>query len=107
MLVDLATKSECRADIDPKRIEEKVHAEITQKVGKSVGEAELKSWRNSLPFMDRVLNDDAIPGDTGVAIEFNIPNTGKRIDFILTGTGPDGKRTATIKPPKPIPSIVA
>ncbi len=107
MLVALATKSECRADIDPKRIEEKVHAEFIRKVGKTVGEAELKSWRNSLPFMDRVLNDDEIPGDTGVAIEFKVPNTGKRIDFILTGTGPDGKRTAVIKPPKPIPSIVA
>lgn len=96
MIVYLATKSEFRDDIDSNRIEEKVHAEFTRKLGKSVGEAELKSWRNSLPFMDRVLNDAEIPGDTGVAIEFNVPSTGKRIDFILTGTGPDGRRTAII-----------
>jgi len=96
MIVYLATKSEFRDDIDSNRIEEKVHAEFTRKLGKSVGEAELKSWRNSLPFMDRVLNDVDIPDDTGVAIEFNVPNTGKRIDFILTGTGPDGKRIAVI-----------
>lgn len=96
MIVYLATKSEFRSDIDSNRIDEKVHAEFTRKLGKSVSEAELKSWRNSLPFMDRVLNDAEIPDDTGVAIEFNVPNTGKRIDFILTGTGPDGKHTAVI-----------
>lgn len=96
MIVYLATKSEFREDVDSNRIEEKVHAEFKHKLGKTVSEAELKAWRNSLPCMDRVLNDAEIPGDTGVAIEFNVPNTGKRIDFILTGTAPDGKRAAVI-----------
>ena len=35
--------------------------------------------------MDRVLGDDAIPADAGVAIEYHIPQSSKRIDFILTG----------------------
>ena len=39
--------------------------------------------------MARVLNDDEIPGDAGVAIEYNIPQTGKRVDFILTGRSED------------------
>lgn len=96
MIVYLATKEQFRSDIFSNRIEEKIHDEFARKLGKKVGEREVASWRNSLPYMDRVLEDAEIPDDTGVAIEFNVPNTGKRIDFILTGKGSDGKSAAVI-----------
>jgi len=96
MIVYLATKGQFQDDILSNRIEEKIHGEFQRELGKTVGEAEIRSWKNSLPYMDRVLDDDDIPADTGVAIEFNVPNTGKRIDFILTGLGPDGKNAAVI-----------
>ena len=35
--------------------------------------------------MYKVMNDDAIPEDAGVAIEFNIPQTSKRVDFMISG----------------------
>jgi DUF2075 family protein len=35
--------------------------------------------------MDRIMQDAEIPGDCGVAIEYQIPQTGKRIDFIISG----------------------
>jgi len=35
--------------------------------------------------MDRVLADDDIPHDAGVSIEYHLPQSSKRIDFILTG----------------------
>lgn len=96
MIVYLATKSVFRDDILSNRIEEKVLASFQGVLGRSVGASELASWSNSLPYMDRILDDGEIPQDTGVAIEFNIPNTGKRIDFILTGKRDDGQRTAVI-----------
>lgn len=96
MIVYLATKSKFQDDILSNRIEEKILHEFTRKLGKSVGKAEVRSWKNSLPYMNRVLSDEDIPSDTGVAIEFNVPNTGKRIDFILTGLREDGKSTAVI-----------
>lgn len=40
-------------------------------------------------YMYKVLNDDEIPPDAGVAIEFNIPQTSKRVDFIISGYGVD------------------
>ena len=82
MIVYLATKTEFRADILSNRIEEKILDSFKGVLGKSVGVSELTSWRNSLPYMDRVLDDAGIPNDTGVAIEFNIPQTGKRIDIV-------------------------
>lgn len=96
MIVYLATKTEFKADILSNRIEEKILASFKGVLGSSVGDSELAAWRNSLPYMDRVLDDPDIPQDTGVAIEYNIPQTGKRIDMILTGTNHDRQRTAVI-----------
>lgn len=96
MIVYLENKSIFREDILANRIEEKVREMLKAKAGKSVSESELNSWRNSLRYMDAIVEDAGIPDDTGVAIEFNIPNTSKRIDFILTGKKEDGTRTAVI-----------
>jgi DUF2075 family protein/SOS-response transcriptional repressor LexA len=96
MIVYLANKSQFREDILSNRIEEIVHESFQRQLGKSVGESELASWKNSLQHMDRVLEDTEIPHNSGVAIEFNIPQTGKRVDFIITGTRADRQRTAVI-----------
>ncbi|MFM2221052.1 MAG: hypothetical protein RLZZ553_800 [Verrucomicrobiota bacterium] len=96
MIVYLANKTRFRDDIFSNRIEEIVHAAFREKLGKSVGESELSSWKNSLREMDRILEDAKIPANAGVAIEFNIPQTSKRVDFIITGTREDGQRTAVI-----------
>jgi len=96
MIVYLETKAKFREDIDSNRIEEIIEDAMQTAGGGSVGKSESRSWKNSLPCMDRILQDEEIPHDTGVAIEFNIPNTGKRIDLILTGTRQDGQRTAVV-----------
>ena len=96
MIVYLANKTQFRDDILSNRIEEIVHESFQGTLGRSVGAAELASWKNSLRHMDTVLEDAGIPHDAGVAIEFNIPQTGKRVDFIITGTREDHQRTAVI-----------
>jgi DUF2075 family protein len=96
LIVYLETKAKFQEDIISTRIEETVHDALKGATGKSVSKSELAAWKNSLKEMSIVLADEGIPLDTGVAIEFNIPNSGKRIDFILTGTREDGQRTAVI-----------
>lgn len=49
-------------------------------------EAEFRSWQNSLNFMKNVLDDKSIPSDCNVAIEYQIPRTSKRVDFIISGS---------------------
>jgi hypothetical protein len=46
--------------------------------------------------MSSILNDKEIPDNTGVAIECQIPQTSKRIDFILTGKDADKKDNVVI-----------
>jgi len=61
---------------------------------RSTSKSEIDSWVNSLQYMDRVLNDSDIPQDTGVSIEYHLPQSSKRIDFILTGQ--DQQRRDTV-----------
>ena len=46
---------------------------------------EVRSWKNSLQYMHSVLSGSSVPSDAGVAIEFKIPLTSKRIDFLVSG----------------------
>ena len=47
--------------------------------------SEVNSWNNSLHFMKDVLDTPSIPKDCSVAIEYNIPQTSKRVDFMIVG----------------------
>ena len=49
------------------------------------GEAEVRSWRNSLRCVSEVIQDPKIDDDVQVAVEFQIPLTSKRIDFMIGG----------------------
>src|SRR6266550_2189334 len=85
MIVYLAEKSQFLEDVDSNKIEERILAEYRRTYKRSVASSEVKAWRNSMGFMHRIVDDEAIPNNAGVAIEFGIPQTVKRIDFILTG----------------------
>lgn len=58
--------------------------------------AERKAWNNSMQYMMKVLIDNNIPENSGIAIEFKIPNTSKRVDFIITGKNEELKNTGII-----------
>lgn len=92
MLAYLANKSQFMEDVGNNVI----HLKIQKSLGSRVGQSEVNSWRNSLGFMERVIRDVAIPNDAGIAIEFQIPLTAKRVDFILSGKNDHDRECAVI-----------
>lgn len=50
-----------------------------------IGEAEFRSWMNSLQFMRNGIDDSGISDDCRLAIEYQIPLTSKRVDFLISG----------------------
>ena len=48
-------------------------------------QAEKNSWINSLARMGIILSDSRISDDVDVAVEFQIPLTSKRVDFMIAG----------------------
>jgi len=91
MIVYNATKSEFLNDVLTNEIENIVLKNVKLKLNRNVGIAEIKSWANSLRYMDGIMHDAMIPNDCGIAIEYQIPQTGKRIDFIISGQNEESK----------------
>ncbi len=85
MLVYNSTKEKFLNDVLTNDIENIILNSFKEKLKRTVSASEVQSWKNSMSYMDRVLSDNDIPKDSGVAIEFQIPQTSKRVDFILTG----------------------
>lgn len=85
MIVYSATKSRFVEDVFSNNIEGIILNKFRAKLKRAVGAREIESWKNSMDFMHKILIDDEIPADSGVAIEYSLPQTSKRIDFILTG----------------------
>lgn len=84
MIVYEATKIEFLTDVFMDNLVNHLRTNFAQKIGK-VNEREVRSWDNSMQYMYRVLSDAEIPNDSGVAIEFKVPYTSKRIDFLISG----------------------
>src|SRR5699024_1429378 len=84
MLVYEATKSEFLEDVFHDELTNNIITNFNNKVG-SVNKAEVRSWDNSMQYMYRVLMDPEIPSNSGVAIEYRIPYSSKRVDFLVTG----------------------
>jgi DUF2075 family protein len=66
-------------------IEDVVSRHYRSATGHNVGPSEMQSWKYSLLEMAKVLGDEEIPVDAGVAIEYQLPQSSKRIDFVITG----------------------
>ena len=57
---------------------------------------EFASWQNSMNFMRNIVDDADIDDEVQVAIEYNIPLTSKRVDFILIGADAAAKENIVI-----------
>ncbi|TGE37675.1 DUF2075 domain-containing protein [Desulfosporosinus fructosivorans] len=74
-----------RTAVDDNKIVYDIDVQFMSKYGRKVAESEKRAWNYSLKFMETVLRRSKIPDDCGVLIEYMIPNTSKRIDFIVSG----------------------
>lgn len=85
MIIYQATKSQFLHHALRDDIEDVVSRHYQSATGHGVGRSEIQSWKHSLLEMAKVLTDEEIPGDAGVAIEYQLPQSSKRIDFVIAG----------------------
>lgn len=96
MLVYTATKEQFTRDVRRNEIADKILTSFVRETGHSTGAREIQSWQNSMMYMQNIVEDSDIPDDVGIAIEYIIPTTSKRIDFIITGLDSDNRNTAVL-----------
>lgn len=85
MIIYQSTKGGFLNDTFGYDIESVVLDAYLARTGHRVAKAELRAWKESLLAMAKVLRHESIPDDCGVAVEYVIPQTAKRIDLLISG----------------------
>jgi DUF2075 family protein len=96
MLVYESTKGNFTDDVLSGDIAEKIKEKLHEHGIEDNNPREFNAWNNSMRFMKDVLEDNAIPQDCEVSIEYEIPLTSKRVDFIVTGADALGEDNVII-----------
>ena len=96
MIIYLETREVFLEHVRRNRIEEEVGERLKAIAGRRVSPAEVRAWRNSFQYVSQFLLDPRIPPALGVAIEYQIHNTARRIDLLLSGRSPDDRHAAVI-----------
>lgn len=96
MIVYQETKKQFLHDVRSDLIEDKIEAKVKEKLHKKTAHNEFVSWMNSMQYMYKVMEDEHIPDESMIAIEYRIPNSNKRVDFIVCGEDGTGKESAVV-----------
>ncbi len=96
MIVYNATKAQFNDDVNLNRISDIILKNLREKNLSGGQSAEYHSWQNSLHFMRAAIDDPDIPGDVEVAVEYQIPRTSKRVDFMIAGADSSDRRNVVV-----------
>ena len=96
MLVYQGIKESFIEDVNLGVIADRIREKYIEFIHRKPSPQEFNSWKNSMQYMRGVLDDREIPNNVGVAIEYNIPPTGSRIDFMMTGYSRNNSHEAVI-----------
>ncbi len=96
MIVYNDSKAQFVSDVVNNEIADKI-LELTRKYGLCAGQdREYISWQNSMQFMRNIVDSKDIDDDVRIAIEYQIPLTSKRVDFIISGSDADNNNNVVI-----------
>jgi len=96
MIIYQSTAKEFRDTVDKGKIIPAIDAAFRAKLGRGIPPAELGAYTNSIPQMERVLRRAQIADDCGIMIEYKIPLTNYRVDFIVSGQDGQGSKNFII-----------
>ena len=85
MIVYNASKGQFVRDVKSNVIASKILDLIRARGFNAGQDREFASWQNSMQFMRNIVDDSDIDDEVQIAIEYNIPQTSKRVDFIIIG----------------------
>lgn len=97
MIIYSKTKTDFISDVFNNVLVDELVESLKAKKVPGTSPSHIRSYQNSLRFMDTVLHDDGIPGSAGIAIEYVIPSSCKRVDFIISGKGPAGASVVLVE----------
>ncbi len=85
-----------RRDVERNKVVENIEETFREKLGRSVADNERRSWRNSLSHMETIVRLSGVSSDCGVLIEYMLPNSSQRVDFVITGRDDENQKNFVI-----------
>lgn len=82
--------------VETNKIVSKLEDAFRNKLGRKLPPNEISAYTNSLSFMERVVRRSGIADDCGIFIEYIIPLTSNRIDFLIAGEDEKGNKNFII-----------
>ena len=73
-----------------------IENEFISSLHKKIGEGEKSAINNSMRFVESLIRTSKVEGDCGVLVEYNIPTTKFRVDFIIAGQDTNGQKNIII-----------
>jgi uncharacterized protein len=96
VIIYLASREVFISHVNDNVIDDEVLRCFKDATGHGVSAREISSWRESLQRVAGVLQQEGIPKHLGVAVEYRIQNTSKRIDLVLSGRDEKDQPAAVI-----------
>lgn len=96
MIVYVATAKKFIEDVDSNQIVSEIEKAFQERLGRGIPPGEISAYSNSLPHMERVIRRAGVAEDCGVLIEYKIPMTNFRIDFVIAGQDDEGNKNFVI-----------
>lgn len=90
MIVYNGTKRDFIGDVNSNQIAGKILDEVRKKGLMAGQDKEFQAWENSLRYIGLVVDTPDLEDEVNIAIEYNIPQTDKRVDFIISGSDVSG-----------------
>lgn len=96
MLIYSSTKRQFDRDVINGSIAKRIEQQFYLHGLPHQNDSELMAWNNSLREMQKVLDHPSFHDSIQVAIEYHIPQTAKRIDFLIAGENDDSQENVVV-----------
>lgn len=96
MILYESTAAAFCSEADDNRIADTIERAFIERLGHTVSPSEKDSWGNSLLRMSAAVRRAELPGDCGVLIEYSLPATSRRIDFLIAGRDDFARKSVVI-----------
>ena len=77
-------------------IRDALEHKISEYFGQAPSDEEKRSWEGTVSVLQTLFRDSGLPGDMGVALEYNLPTRNERVDCILTGKDAEDQAHAVL-----------
>jgi uncharacterized protein len=96
MIVYKNTAKGFQGDVDSNQVANNVESCFVSRLGRKLNPSEKNAINNSMQFMSKIIRRADLSESCGVLLEYMIPSTSNRVDFLISGEDESGNKNFVI-----------